>query len=158
MNNREKMPELLQKGYEKTEFDELSETLRNGEFVGEPIDIDFSALEKEEITYKGVTINGDGLIYGINEYGEVTRKTVSEEVISEIEKAVERGEISLNEEQMKTLLNAKQNIKPGEEIGQEEFRKVAESSVAEKEQTFQDLRMAMQDRGEEEKKHDEQGE
>ena len=59
---------------------------------------------------------------------------------------------------MKTLLNAKQNIKPIEQIGQEEFRKVAESSVAEKEQTFQDLRMAMQDRGEEEKKHDEQGE
>ena len=158
MNNREKMPELLQKGYEKTEYDELAEALRNGEFVGEPIDIDFSALEKEEIKYKGVIISGDGLIYGINEYGEATRKTVSEEVISEIEKAVERGEISLNEEQMKTLLNAKQNIKPNEQIGQEEFRKVAESSVAEKKQTFQDLRMAMQDRGEEEKKHDEQGE
>ena len=82
MNNREKMPELLQKGYDTRKLDELAEALRNGEFVGEPIDIDFSALEKKEIKYKGVIISGDGLIYGINEYGQATRKTVSEEVIS----------------------------------------------------------------------------
>ena len=126
--------------------------------MGEPIDIDFSALEKKEIKYKGVIISGDGLIYGINEYGQATRKTVSEEVISEIEKAVERGEISLNEEQRQTLLNAKQNIKQDEKIGQEEFKKVAESSIEEKEQTFRDLRMATQEREQEERNYNEQGE
>ena len=126
--------------------------------MGEPIDIDFSALEKKEIKYKGVIISGDGLIYGINEYGQATRKTVSEEVISEIEESVKRGEISLNEEQRQTLLNAKQNIKQDEKIGQEEFKKVAESSIEEKEQTFRDLRMATQEREQEERNYNEQGE
>ena len=158
MNNREKMPELLQKGYDTRELDELAEALRNGEFVGEPIDIDFSEMKKKKIKYKGVIISGDGLIYGIDEYGQVTRKTVSEEVISEIEESVKRGEISLNEEQRQTLLNAKQNIKQNEKIGQEEFRKVAESSIEEKEQTFHDLRMATQEREQEERNYNEQGE
>ena len=158
MNNREKMPELLQKGYDTRESDELAEALYNGEFVGESIDIDFSEFEKGTIEYKGISISDDGLIYGVNEYGEITRKTVSEEVISEIEESVKRGEISLNEEQRQTLLNAKQNIKQNEKIGQEEFRKVAESSIEEKEQTFHDLRMATQEREQEERKYNEQGE
>ena len=59
---------------------------------------------------------------------------------------------------MKTLLNAKQNIKPNEQIGQEEFRKVAESSIEEKKQTFHDLRMATQEREQEERNYNEQGE
>ena len=158
MNNREKMPELLQKGYDTRESDELAEALYNGEFVGESIDIDFSEFEKGTIEYKGISISDDGLIYGVNEYGEITRKTVSEEVISEIEESVKRGEISLNEEQRQTLLNAKQNIKQNEKIGQEEFRKVAESSIEEKEQTFHDLRMATQEREQEERNYNEQGE
>ena len=158
MNNREKMPELSQKGYDTKEFDELAEALYNGEFVGESIDIDFSEFEKGTIEYKGISISDDGLIYGVNEYGEITREAVSEEVISEIEEAVERGEISLNEEQRQTLLNAKQNIKQNEKIGQEEFRKVAESSIEEKEQTFHDLRMATQEREQEERNYNEQGE
>ena len=158
MNNREKMPELLQKGYDTREFDELAEALYNGEFVGEPIDIDFSEFEKGTIEYKGISISDDGLIYGVNEYGEITREAVSEEVISEIEESVKRGEISLNEEQRQTLLNAKQNIKQNEKIGQEEFRKVAESSIEEKEQTFHDLRMATQEREQEERNYNEQGE
>ena len=158
MNNREKMPELLQKGYDTREFDELAEALYNGEFVGESIDIDFSEFEKGTIEYKGISISDDGLIYGVNEYGEITREAVSEEVISEIEESVKRGEISLNEEQRQTLLNAKQNIKQNEKIGQEEFRKVAESSIEEKEQTFHDLRMATQEREQEERNYNEQGE
>ena len=158
MNNREKMPEILQKGYDTRESDELAEALYNGEFVGETIDIDFSEFEKGTIEYKGISISDDGLIYGVNEYGEITRKTVSEEVISEIEESVKRGEISLNEEQRQTLLNAKQNIKQNEKIGQEEFRKVAESSIEEKEQTFHDLRMATQEREQEERNYNEQGE
>lgn len=158
MNNREKIPELLQKGYDTREFDELAEALYNGEFVGEPIDIDFSEFEKGTIEYKGISISDDGLIYGVNEYGEITREVVSEEVISEIEESVKRGEISLNEEQRQTLLNAKQNIKQDEKIGQEEFRKVAESSIEEKEQTFHDLRMATQEREQEERNYNEQGE
>ena len=158
MNNREKIPELLQKGYDTREFDELAEALYNGEFVGEPIDIDFSEFEKGTIEYKGISISDDGLIYGVNEYGEITREVVSEEVISEIEESVKRGEISLNEEQRQTLLNAKQNIKQDEKIGQEEFRKVAESSIEEKEQTFRDLRMATQEREQEERNYNEQGE
>ena len=158
MNNREKMPELLQKGYDTREFDELAEALYNGEFVGEPIDIDFSEFEKGTIEYKGISISDDGLIYDVNKYGEITRETVSEEVISEIEEAVKRGEISLNEEQRQTLLNAKQNIKQNEKIGQEEFKKVAESSIEEKEQTFHDLRMATQEREQEERNYNEQGE
>ena len=158
MNNREKMPEILQKGYDTRESDELAEALYNGEFVGESIDIDFSEFEKGTIEYKGISISDDGLIYGVNEYGEITRKTVSEEVISEIEESVKRGEISLNEEQRQTLLNAKQNIKQNEKIGQEEFRKVAESSIEEKEQTFHDLRMATQEREQEERNYNEQGE
>lgn len=158
MNNREKMPELLQKGYDTRESDELAEALYNGDFVGESIDIDFSEFEKGTIEYKGISISDDGLIYGVNEYGEITRKTVSEEVISEIEESVKRGEISLNEEQRQTLLNAKQNIKQNEKIGQEEFRKVAESSIEEKEQTFHDLRMATQEREQEERNYNEQGE
>lgn len=157
MNNREKMPELLQKGYDTREFDELAEALYNGEFVGESIDIDFSEFEKGTIEYKGISISDDGLIYGVNEYGEITREAVSE-VISEIEEAVKRGEISLNEEQRQTLLNAKQNIKQNEKIGQEEFKKVAESSIEEKEQTFHDLRMATQEREQEERNYNEQGE
>ena len=72
MNNREKMPELLQKGYDTREFDELTEALYNGEFVGESIDIDFSEFEKGTIEYKGISISDDGLIYGVNEYGEIT--------------------------------------------------------------------------------------
>ena len=158
MNNREKMPELLQKGYDTRESDELTEALYNGEFVGESIDIDFSEFEKGTIEYKGISISDDGLIYGVNEYGEITREAVSEEVISEIEESVKRGEISLNEEQRQTLLNAKQNIKQNEKIGQEEFRKVAESSIEEKEQTFHDLRMATQEREQEERNYNEQGE
>ena len=158
MNNREKMPELLQKGYDTRESDELAEALYNGEFVGESIDIDFSEFEKGTIEYKGISISDDGLIYGVNEYGEITREAVSEEVISEIEESVKRGEISLNEEQRQTLLNAKQNIKQNEKIGQEEFRKVAESSIEEKEQTFHDLRMATQEREQEERNYNEQGE
>ena len=158
MNNREKIPELLQKGYDTREFDELAEALYNGEFVGEPIDIDFSEFEKGTIEYKGISISDDGLIHGVNEYGEITREAVSEEVISEIEESVKRGEISLNEEQRQTLLNAKQNIKQNEKIGQEEFRKVAESSIEEKEQTFHDLRMATQEREQEERNYNEQGE
>lgn len=158
MNNREKIPELLQKGYDTRESDELAEALYNGEFVGEPIDIDFSEFEKGTIEYKGISISDDGLIYGVNEYGEITREVVSEEVISEIEESVKRGEISLNEEQRQTLLNAKQNIKQNEKIGQEEFRKVAESSIEEKEQTFHDLRMATQEREQEERNYNEQGE
>ena len=158
MNNREKIPELLQKGYDTREFDELAEALYNGEFVGEPIDIDFSEFEKGTIEYKGISISDDGLIYGVNEYGEITREVVSEEVISEIEESVKRGEISLNEEQRQTLLNAKQNIKQNEKIGQEEFKKVAESSIEEKEQTFRDLRMATQEREQEERNYNEQGE
>lgn len=158
MNNREKIPELLQKGYDTREFDELAEALYNGEFVGEPIDIDFSEFEKGTIEYKGISISDDGLIYGVNEYGEITREVVSEEVISEIEESVKRGEISLNEEQRQTLLNAKQNIKQDEKIGQEEFKKVAESSIEEKEQTFRDLRMATQEREQEERNYNEQGE
>lgn len=158
MNNREKIPELLQKGYDTREFDELDEALYNGEFVGEPIDIDFSEFEKGTIEYKGISISDDGLIYGVNEYGEITREVVSEEVISEIEESVKRGEISLNEEQRQTLLNAKQNIKQDEKIGQEEFKKVAESSIEEKEQTFRDLRMATQEREQEERNYNEQGE
>lgn len=158
MNNREKMPELLQKGYDTKDFDELVEALYNGEFVGESIDIDFSEFEKGTIEYKGISISDDGLIYGVNEYGEITREAVSEEVISEIEESVKRGEISLNEEQRQTLLNAKQNIKQNEKIGQEEFRKVAESSIEEKEQTFHDLRMATQEREQEERNYNEQGE
>ena len=158
MNNREKIPELLQKGYDTREFDELAEALYNGEFVGESIDIDFSEFEKGTIEYKGISISDDGLIHGVNEYGEITREAVSEEVISEIEESVKRGEISLNEEQRQTLLNAKQNIKQNEKIGQEEFRKVAESSIEEKEQTFHDLRMATQEREQEERNYNEQGE
>ena len=158
MNNREKMPEILQKGYDTRESDELAEALYNGEFVGETIDIDFSEFEKGTIEYKGISISDDGLIYGVNEYGEITREAVSEEVISEIEESVKRGEISLNEEQRQTLLNAKQNIKQNEKIGQEEFRKVAESSIEEKEQTFHDLRMATQEREQEERNYNEQGE
>lgn len=158
MNNREKIPELLQKGYDTREFDELPEALYNGEFVGEPIDIDFSEFEKGTIEYKGISISDDGLIYGVNECGEITREVVSEEVISEIEESVKRGEISLNEEQRQTLLNAKQNIKQDEKIGQEEFKKVAESSIEEKEQTFRDLRMATQEREQEERNYNEQGE
>ena len=158
MNNREKMPEILQKGYDTRESDELAEALYNGEFVGESIDIDFSEFEKGTIEYKGISISDDGLIYGVNEYGEITREAVSEEVISEIEESVKRGEISLNEEQRQTLLNAKQNIKQNEKIGQEEFRKVAESSIEEKEQTFHDLRMATQEREQEERNYNEQGE
>ena len=158
MNNREKMPELLQKGYDTRESDELAEALYNGEFVGESIDIDFSEFEKGKIEYKGIAISDDGLIYGVNEYGEITREAVSEEVISEIEESVKRGEISLNEEQRQTLLNAKQNIKQNEKIGQEEFKKVAESSIEEKEQTFRDLRMATQEREQEERNYNEQGE
>ena len=158
MNNREKIPELLQKGYDTRESDELAEALYNGEFVGEPIDIDFSEFEKGTIEYKGISISDDGLIYGVNEYGEITREVVSEEVISEIEESVKRGEISLNEEQRQTLLNAKQNIKQDEKIGQEEFKKVAESSIEEKEQTFRDLRMATQEREQEERNYNEQGE
>ena len=158
MNNREKMPELLQKGYDTRESDELAEALYNGEFVGESIDIDFSEFEKGTIEYKGISISDDGLIYGVNEYGEITREALSEEVISEIEESVKRGEISLNEEQRQTLLNAKQNIKQNEKIGQEEFRKVAESSIEEKEQTFHDLRMATQEREQEERNYNEQGE
>ena len=158
MNNREKIPELLQKGYDTRESDELAEALYNGEFVGEPIDIDFSEFEKGTIEYKGISISDDGLIYGVNEYREITREVVSEEVISEIEESVKRGEISLNEEQRQTLLNAKQNIKQNEKIGQEEFRKVAESSIEEKEQTFHDLRMATQEREQEERNYNEQGE
>lgn len=158
MNNREKIPELLQKGYDTRESDELAEALYNGEFVGEPIDIDFSEFEKGTIEYKGISISDDGLIYGVNEYGEITREVVLEEVISEIEESVKRGEISLNEEQRQTLLNAKQNIKQNEKIGQEEFRKVAESSIEEKEQTFHDLRMATQEREQEERNYNEQGE
>ena len=158
MNNREKMPELLQKGYDTRESDELAEALYNGEFVGESIDIDFSEFEKGTIEYKGISISDDGLIYGVNEYGEITKEVVSEEVISEIEESVKRGEISLNEEQRQTLLNAKQNIKQDEKIGQEEFKKVAESSIEEKEQTFRDLRMATQEREQEERNYNEQGE
>ena len=158
MNNREKIPELLQKGYDTRESDELAEALYNGEFVGEPIDIDFSEFEKGTIEYKGISISDDGLIYGVNEYGEITREVVSEEVISEIEESVKRGGISLNEEQRQTLLNAKQNIKQDEKIGQEEFKKVAESSIEEKEQTFRDLRMATQEREQEERNYNEQGE
>ena len=158
MNNREKIPELLQKGYDTREFDELAEALYNGEFVGESIDIDFSEFEKGTIEYKGISISDDGLIHGVNEYGEITREAVSEEVISEIEESVKRGEISLNEEQRQTLLNAKQNIKQDEKIGQEEFKKVAESSIEEKEQTFRDLRMATQEREQEERNYNEQGE
>ena len=158
MNNREKMPELLQKGYDTREFDELAEALYNGEFVGEPIDIDFSEFEKEEIKYKGATISNDGLMYGVNEYGEITREAVPEDIISEIEEAIKRGEISLSEEQKETLLKAKQNIKQNEKIEKEEFKEVAENSIEEKEQTFNDLRRATQEREQEEKNYDEQGE
>ena len=136
----------------------MAEALYNGEFVGESIDIDFSEFEKGTIEYKGISISDDGFIYGVNEYGVTTREAVSEEVISEIEESVKRGEISLNEEQRQTLLNAKQNIKQNEKIGQEEFRKVAESSIEEKEQTFHDLRMATQEREQEERNYNEQGE
>ena len=115
-------------------------------------------FEKGTIEYKGISISDDGLIHGVNEYGEITREAVSEEVISEIEESVKRGEISLNEEQRQTLLNAKQNIKQDEKIGQEEFKKVAESSIEEKEQTFRDLRMATQEREQEERNYNEQGE
>ena len=158
MNNREKMPELLQKGYDTREFDELAEALYNGGFVGEPIDIDFSEFEKEEIKYKGATISNDGLMYGVNEYGEITREAVPEDIISEIEEAIKRGEISLREEQKETLLKAKQNIKQNEKIEKEEFKEVAENSIEEKEQTFNDLRRATQEREQEEKNYDEQGE
>ena len=158
MNNREKMPELLQKGYDYREFDELAEALYNGGFVGEPIDIDFSEFEKEEIKYKGATISNDGLMYGVNEYGEITREAVPEDIISEIEEAIKRGEISLREEQKETLLKAKQNIKQNEKIEKEEFKEVAENSIEEKEQTFNDLRRATQEREQEEKNYDEQGE
>lgn len=148
MNNREKIPELMQKGYKTNELNEVRE------FIGDPVDIDFSEIEQRKIEYKGISISEDGLIYGFNEYGEITREVVSEHFISEIEVAVERGEILLNEQQRNTLLKAKQNIELNKKIGQEDFKIVAEASFEEKSQALNDLKMATKEKEEKSKTYD----
>lgn len=154
MNNREKIPELMQKGYKTNEIDELGKSIMNGEFIGEPVNIDFSAIEQGRVEYKGISISEDGLIYGVNEYGEITRETVSEHIISEIEVAVETGEIVLNEQQRSTLLKAKQNIELNKKIGQEDFRIVAEASFEERVKALNDLKMATKEENRESKTYD----
>ena len=86
------------------EIDDIANMIENGEFIGERIeDYDFSSANNVEIEYQGITISSDGLVYGINEYGEITRDSVSIDIIRDIEDAVKSGELSLSEEQRSTL-------------------------------------------------------
>ena len=158
MNNRDRIPEIKidMSKPRHSEIDDIVEMLANGEFIGERIEnLDFSSADNGEIEYQGITISSDGLVYGINEYGEITRDSVSIDIIRDIEDAVKSGEISLSEEQRSTLVKAKENIEPEGLIQPEDFKKVAENSIEEKEQTFNDLRMAAQER---EQSNNERGE
>lgn len=158
MNNRDRIPEIKidMSKPRHSEIDDIAEMLANGEFIGERIEnLDFSSADNGEIEYQGITISSDGLVYGINEYGEITRDSVSIDIIRDIEDAVKSGEISLSEEQRSTLVKAKENIEPEVQIQREDFKEMAENSIEEKEQTFNDLRMATQER---EQSNNEQGE
>lgn len=145
INNREKIIELMQRGYDTNETDKLIELKNNGKYIEEPIEFDFSVIEQGKIEYKGITISDDGLIYGINEFGEITREAASEHIISEIEVAVKTGEIVLNEQQENTLLKAKKNIELDKKIGLEDFKIVAENSFEDKAQVLKDLQKATQE-------------
>ena len=146
MNNRDRIPEIKIDMSKPREIDDIANMIENGEFIGERIeDYDFSSANNVEIEYQGITISSDGLVYGINEYGEITRDSVSIDIIRDIEDAVKSGELSLSEEQRSTLVKAKENIEPEGQIQREDFKEVAENSIEEKEQTFNDLRMATQE-------------
>ena len=158
MNNRDRIPEIKidMSKPRHSEIDDIADMLANGEFIGERIeDFDFSSTNNGEIEYQGITISSDGLVYGINEYGEITRDSVSIDIIRDIEDAVKSGELSLSEEQRSTLVKAKENIEPEGQIQREDFKEVAENSIEEKEQTFNDLRMATQEREQQEQSHNE---
>ena len=156
MNNRDRIPEIKIDMSKPREIDDIANMIENGEFIGERIeDYDFSSTNNGEIEYQGITISSDGLVYGINEYGEITRDSVSIDIIRDIEDAVKSGELSLSEEQRSTLVKAKENIEPEGQIQREDFKEVAENSIEEKEQTFNDLRMATQEREQQEQSHNE---
>lgn len=156
MNNRDRIPEIKIDMSKPREIDDIANMIENGEFIGERIeDYDFSSANNVEIEYQGITISSDGLVYGINEYGEITRDSVSIDIIRDIEDAVKSGELSLSEEQRSTLVKAKENIEPEGQIQREDFKEVAENSIEEKEQTFNDLRMATQEREQQEQSHNE---
>ena len=82
-------------------------------FPGEELDEEESPKiqpDEGEISYNGIIIFSDGL--WINRFGIITELTeIPQEIIDNIEQAVENGELTLNDAQRNTLLMIKQNNK-----------------------------------------------
>ncbi len=158
-NNKDRIPEIKidMSKPRHSEIDDIADMLANGKFTGESVE-DFLLTDNGEIEYKGKTISSDGFVYGMGAYGEITIEPASMDIIRDIEDAVKSGEISLSEEQRSTLVKAKENIEPEGQIQREDFEKVAEDSIEEKERTFRDLRMAIEEKEQPEQSHIEQGE
>lgn len=123
MNNSDRIPEIISEiKLEQSEYFEDA-NMENAEY--------WDGLEIGDINFQRITLYRDGTVMEISEEGELTYTTVSMDILRVIEDAVKTGKISLDEEQKITLLNAKESIEKKAQIGEEDYKEVAEDSVEE---------------------------
>lgn len=109
-NNKTRIPEIKRKLKENSniiDIEEMVRMLENGEeFVSENVKISTDEFDKSKISYDGITIFSDGMWTDI--FGRSSDKPIPDEIIYNIEQAVEQGELELTAEQMQILEDIKQ--------------------------------------------------
>ena len=162
MNNRDRIPEIKidMSMPIHSAIDDIADILANMDDIVPSIQ-DLNSTNNGEIEYLGRIISSDWVVCEFNEDGSIVNHDSKDiiGIIKCIEDAVNSGEISLNEEQISTLRKAKEKIKPKGQIKPEDFKEVAgNTSIIETENTFRDLRLATEERRQQEHIHGEQGE